>query len=202
MEATIMNDNTRLYSDAIIQLAYSMNNVKHLSIPISLLNLDAPYQRERTRNVVKMAANWDAHKCKDILVSYRDGQFFVIDGANRCEAARIAGAQTINCILYENLSEKDEAKLFAQQDELKQKVSTVDKFNALLVAENSAALAISRICGEYSIKIKKCQAGAVAVLTGFSAVMHLYEHHGESGLRWVFDVIKEAGWHSVRGAYS
>ena len=201
MEATIMNDNTRLYSDAIIQLAHSMNDVKHLSIPLVLLNLDAPYQRVRTQNISKMAANWDAHKCKDILVSYRDGQFYVIDGANRCAAAKIAGVHTINCILYEGLTEKDEAKLFAQQDDLKQKVSTVDKFKALLVAENHVAIAIAKLCNEYSVKIRKYNTSDVAVLTGFSALMHLYEHHGESGLRWVFDVIKQSGWHSVRGAY-
>lgn len=76
------------YADAIVRNAHVMNGVKHIEIPCSLLRLDEAYQRKESGYAGRIAEQWDNHKAKDIIVSYRDSEFKVIDGANRVRAAQ------------------------------------------------------------------------------------------------------------------
>ena len=89
------------YADAIVRNAHVMNGVKHIDIPCSLLRLDEAYQRKESGYAGRIAEQWDNHKAKDIIVSYRDSEFKVIDGANRVRAAMLRGQDTLNCIIYE-----------------------------------------------------------------------------------------------------
>lgn len=188
------------YADAIVRNAHVMNGVKHIEIPCSLLRLDEAYQRKESGYAGRIAEQWDNHKAKDIIVSYRDSEFKVIDGANRVRAAMLRGQDTLNCIIYEGLTEAEEAKLFATQDEYKKPVSSYEKLRAFVVAEDPASVAMTGICREFKIKIGTGK--GTGKLSGIKAMSKVFGAYGPDGLRWVFRVIERAGWHDAPGAYS
>lgn len=187
---------------AVLDGAKEMNGVKFCTIPTDLIILDPPYQRGEMGNAGRIAHEWDNRKSKVVIVSLRNWKFYCVDGANRVRAALMLGQETVNCILYEGLTQEDEAVLFATQDDNKRKVSSGQKFNALLEGNNPIAKDIANICDEFGVKYKNVYVGAVGAISSMNAVARVFKTCGADGLRWVFKVIRDAGWHTAKNAYS
>lgn len=202
MSVTSFNEAKKLYAEAILRNAHIMNGVKHIEIPLGLIVIDEPYQRKESGYAYKIAGKWDNHKCKDIIVSYRDYEFKCVDGANRVRAAKIAGQGSINCIVYEGLTEQDEANLFAEQDEFKRKVSSREKFNARVIAGDPASIAIEKVCDEFGVKIRNAYQRQPGAVMAVSELIEIYHAYGMDGVAFVFQVIRELGWHTAENAYS
>lgn len=201
MENIVKFDPEKAACDALVRNAKEMNGVKYIELPLSLLVLDEEYQRGAKDNWRKIAAEWDDYKAGNIIVSYRGARFIVIDGANRCRAAMSIGKETINSIIYTGLTLEEEAILFAEQDENKRRVTQAEKLNAKRVGKDESALAISDICKEYGIGTNRSWSKNAVYLGSISAAQQLFANHGSSGLRWAFEVVREAGWHGALNAY-
>lgn len=195
------DETKKMYAEAIMRNAHEMNGVKHIEIPLGLIVIDEPYQRKESGYAYKIASQWDSYKCKDIIVSYRDYEFKCVDGANRVRAARIAGQSTINCIVYEGLSEAGEAKLFAEQDNFKRKVSSSEKFNARIIERDPDSLEIEKVCNAFGVKIRNVHTNQVGAVSAVREVENAYRACGIDGLSFVFQVIQELGWHTAKNAY-
>lgn len=202
LSITNFNETKKLYAEAILRNAHIMNGVKHIEIPLGLIVIDEPYQRKASGYAYKIAGIWDNHKCKDIIVSYRDYEFKCVDGANRVRTAKIAGQSSINCIVYEGLKEEDKAKLFAEQDDFKRRVSSSEKFNARVIEGDYASIEIEKVCDAFGVKIRNAGVRQPGAVSGVCEVESVYRSCGTDGLAFVFQVIRALGWHTARNAYS
>lgn len=196
----VVSFNMEAHCEAILRNAKEMNGVKFAELPIDLLILDEEYQRPE-HDWRKIATNWNDHLVGTIICSYRDYNFFVIDGATRCRAAKYLGKETINAIIYTGLTMEEEAVLFARQDENKKRVTQGEKFNAYRVAHDEETIAINEICKEFHLKPIRDRSDTAVYLGSITGVVHMYRTCGADGLRWAFGIIRSCGWHGARNGY-
>lgn len=179
---------------------------KYTEIPVGLLEPSPEFQRPVRGHEKKIAANWDYDKCGDLLVSYRDGHFYIIDGQHRWLAATSIGVKELPCRIYENLTIEDEARLFVEQTEgIHIGLTPRQVFTATLLTEDERgqlARTLKKICDEYQIVINPREPADKPILSGFRAAQTTLRLEGETGLKFAFDIIRNAGWHMEHGAYS
>jgi hypothetical protein len=171
---------------------------------MSELFVDSSYQRKPQRKINQIAANWDDDKCGFLEVSYRKdiGKFAIIDGQNRYYAAKICGIDRLHCHILTGIQVKEEAFRFASQDENKTIMNTYDKFRAELCAGVPESIHLKSICDKYGIKIKNSTTVQTGHLRSITRAKNTLKLAGEAGLKWIFDVIRDCGWHNVKNSYS
>lgn len=88
-------------------------------MPAAWLETDSSYQRKiDAARVERIVNSFDPRLANEVKVSFRDGKFYVFDGAHTLSALkRIHGEETfmVDCKVYYGLSYEDEAYLFALQ---------------------------------------------------------------------------------------
>lgn len=197
-----MSINNTIYVRTLIANAPAINGIRYLEVPLELLEVHPTIQRDRKGHERRIAANWDDAKCGCILVSYRDDHLYIIDGQHRYWAAQMIERSTIACRVVENLTERDEALLFGQQDENRIRLTTVEKVKALVIGQDTVALTLKRICDDFKLVLIPHSASDSPRLTGIRAATLTMTRHGEDALRWVFHVIDRAKWRDMPRAYS
>lgn len=192
----------RMTCESILRNAADSDGVKRAHIPIAILEM-AEYQRPLNMSRVnKIATEWDDYRSNEVVVSYRDGQFFVVDGQHTVKAAEIAGKKDLYCKIYENLSFEEEAELFVKLNENQVRVSTTQKYRALVYAKDPETMVLERLCKQFHIVTIRDNRNDKPVLSGLRAAQTTLRICGEDGLRWIFEVIRDGRWHMVKGAYS
>lgn len=117
-----------------------MSNQQSRNFEISTINTSAlisglPYQRPiRERKLKKLMENWDPRLMDPPVVSYRDGQFYLVDGQHRIIALRRMhnGDITVPCKLYYGLTYQQEAELCYKLDQSREHLSAAQSTNALV----------------------------------------------------------------------
>lgn len=200
--ATILVDTRQMATESILRNANLIDNVKRAMIPIPLLSY-AQYQRPCNMNKVhKIADAWDDYRASEIVVSYRGGEFYVVDGQHTVKAATYAGKSALYCKIYENLTFEEEAALFVDLNLMRTPVSNAHRYRALICAGANAALELENLCKEFGIvTMPKCR-GDQPVLRSLRTAQYTIRVCGVEGLRWAFEVIQEANWQMERGAYT
>ena len=88
-------------------------------MPAAWLETDFSYQRKiDAARVERIVNSFDPRLANEVKVSFRDGKFYVFDGAHTLSALkRIHGEEAfmVDCKVYYGLSYEDEAYLFALQ---------------------------------------------------------------------------------------
>lgn len=192
----------RVMAEALLANAVVIGGIKYLEIPTEMLTLEAMYQRVDRGHSKAIAAKWDRCKAGVLLVSYRNGVFYVIDGQHRMIGGKIAGESSLTCQVYENLTIAQEAFIFGSQMEDTRKLTAQERFNAMLVARRQQELDICTICQRYNIVILPIHPSEKPVLKGLCATEKAYRVYGTECLEFIFSTIKAASWHMVKGAYS
>jgi hypothetical protein len=143
-------------------------------VTVSDLVINERAQRDlRPGWAAQIAAEFDPDRFQPPLVSARDGQFFVIDGQHRIEALRVLGwdDQLVQCWVYENKSEAEEADLFLWHNNRKT-VTAFDKFQIGVVAERPDEQDINRIVLASGLRVSHADTGIRAV----GALRKVYSH--------------------------
>lgn len=181
---------------------------KFALIPVTEMFIDETYQRSVQNKVNKIANNWNDNKCDILQISYRTDidKYAIIDGQNRWAAARKIGITHLLCQIFEGLTLKEEAQIFAEQNDNVTKISSADKFKSLLVMEDKTCLQIKSLCDEFGISIRKTQGDSLNKirknLNGLVSAQRIVEQYGIKCLRWIFTVIEKSGWELTAKAYS
>lgn len=202
------NTNVATYNQMINANAVSFGNKKIALIAVTEMFVDNCYQRTVQSHVNKIAKNWDDNKCAILQVSYRSDidKYAIIDGQNRWTAAKKVGVTHLLCQIYENLTIKEEAKIFAEQNDNVAKIASADKFKSLLVMGNETCLQIKALCDEFGIAIRKTYGDSLSKtrknLNGLTAAQRIVENYGIECLRWIFEVIEKSGWDLTAKAYT
>lgn len=179
-------------------------------IPVELLFSDDSYQRDEYVNEGKinmLAAHFDERKMDALKVSARDSfcAFAVIDGMHRLEAAKRLGVDLIECEILSGLTVKDEALLFATQNDDVDILTPGQKHKANLVLEVPECVNLERVCNEYGIRINRRNGRGwqpVGTLQSYTDAIRITRKHGEIGLDYIFDVLRDAKYFEERGGLS
>ena len=108
-------------------------------IPSNLLLTGQGYQRTvQEKDLAKLLREWDNRVLEPLLVSFRDGKYYVIDGQHRLAAIRRMNDDKdaiIPCTVLTGLTYEDEADLFYRIDAAKRRLSAAQATKALVEAE-------------------------------------------------------------------
>ena len=112
-------------------------------MPAAWLETDFSYQRKiDAARVERIVNSFDPRLANEVKVSFRDGKFYVFDGAHTLSALkRIHGEETfmVDCKVYYGLSYEDEAYLFALQSGESKDVAFNTRLRALMISGSQEA---------------------------------------------------------------
>ena len=112
-------------------------------MPAAWLETDFSYQRKiDSARVERIVNSFDPRLANEVKVSFRDGKFYVFDGAHTLSALkRIHGEETfmVDCKVYYGLSYEDEAYLFALQSGESRDVAFNTRLRALMLSGSQEA---------------------------------------------------------------
>jgi len=159
---------------------------------IKELSRSTNYQRDISEVfVAEKVRDFDVNLLNVVKVSKRDGKLFILDGQH---TATIIGRKSgsddtpVWCMVYSDLTEQEEARLYALQGG--RRLTLVDKHKANIVAEDKATLDVEEVLDELGLRVTKSQAdGGVCAV---KSLQDVYMSLGKSGLKRVLSVIANA----------
>ena len=121
--------------DAILHTGYANPGTERM-IPSSKLISGLPYQRPvEDADVDHLIAEWDDRLLDPLVVSFRAGNFYLVDGQHRvCAVRKMNGGKdmVMKCLVYSGLTYEDEAELCYKLDKAKKRLSLSQSTNALM----------------------------------------------------------------------
>lgn len=113
-------------------------------LPAAWLETDFSYQRKiDTARVDRIVESFDPRLANEVKVSFRDGKFFVFDGAHTLSALKRIHTEEsfmVDCKVYYGLSYEDEAYLFALQTGESKAVAFNTRLKALMISNSPEAV--------------------------------------------------------------
>ena len=194
-------------AQSIVDGAVSICGIKVASIPTELLEVDETYQRD-THDVQELIP-FDKKKCGFILVSFRNGKFYIIDGQHRYLAARFLGIVSLPCIILIETQE-DEALIFSGQDIGKKKLTPYDTFKANIASGRKdiprvkTDMEINRICSAHGIKITHVNRYNKndKILRSLCGARRIVSVNGSDCFEWIINTICSTNWDTCPTSYT
>ena len=175
------------------------------------MELDHSYQRLLGRTTKRLMAEWDNNKCDFLTVSFRDNKFYVIDGQHRYSVAKAKGILVLPCVIFTDLTQGDEALMFAQQQDNVNKLTPYDTFKANVACDNLnnhdvfVDTQIKRICDKYNIEIKKygnnSKGKTLRCLSRARWIVGATGYDGVACFEWIIDLLNVTNWADVPNTY-
>lgn len=159
-----------------------------------------PYQRPvEEKDVDSLIEEWNDRLLDPLIVSFRDGKFFIIDGQHRVQALRKMNGNRdvmVLCKMFTGMTYSDEAKLCYQLDKAKRRLSLAQSTNALLESGSNEEIAdIHRLIHEagFTWALSKAVEGDHKIVVT-RAIITAYQELGAAAFsRMLF--LLEACWH-------
>lgn len=147
------------------------SGAKLIWIPKAMIFVDHSYQRDKISadTIRSIKSNWNWLSFGAMVIADREGVYYVVDGQHRLLAARsIQDISVLPCVVYKSSSIIDEAKSFLGANSLRNPVKAVDKYKAMIVAENELALTADRMLSNLGITItaRPDSYGQTGIITG------------------------------------
>lgn len=154
----------------------------------------------RQWRVNKLVAEFDRQALGVLLLSMRDdGRFAAIDGQHRWEAAKRLGIETVDALVYIDLSTEDEARLYRKfGDYLRQ--TALDKYHAAVTERVPEYLAIQRILGALGLHVPQTLGSANHTVDAVDALIRVTRTYGLDGLNNTLNLISDA-WDGEHRCY-
>lgn len=158
---------------------------RYMQLPTYRLVSSQEYQRKvDPRHVDEIIANFNPLYLGEIIVSFRDGQYFVVDGQNRI-AAQIKKNDDhqclVNCKVYSGLTYEDEAAMFYHLDAISNKMKYNERVKAMSEAkDNPSVQDIKKILQAAGLKwsLSGNKNGARYTISASQALIDSYETYG------------------------
>lgn len=114
------------------------------------------YQRKlKESKVSKYTREYDPDIFGIILVSYRDGEYWIVDGQHRVEVARRKGVSTVWCQVLDGLTYEQEAIKFYLLNDSRSRLNSNNKFHAKVESGDKEACEIVEIINSYGYTYSK-----------------------------------------------
>lgn len=149
-------------------------------------------QRAFDQNNPALKNDFDPEVMGYIVVSHRDGWYYVVDGQHR-RAGALAylgdSSQQVQCRIFSGLTSEEEAELFLQLNDQKRQ-SPMSKYKTSLTAGRAEECDVERICRSLDLRIgldKSCEE-----ISCITAIMNVYRKHGPAAFSFAMRVIRDA----------
>ena len=157
-------------------------NVHFEKIPIKNLVSNQNYQRNLSmHHVEKTAENFDINQINPVKVSRRDGINYVFDGQHTIETIfLVSGSREtpVWCMVYDDLSYKHEADIFANQMKYTKKLQPIEVFEANVEAGNHDQQMIKELIESYGLTIGTTEApGVISAIATIESIYYKYGIH-------------------------
>lgn len=127
-----------------------------MEVDKSELSVDHAYQRSvNNKKANRIASEWSWVACGVLIVASREDGFFVIDGQHRLHAAlKRSDIKNLPCIVFDvDKGVRGEAEGFIASNTERKPMTGVDKFRALLIMKDPAAVLVDKMCAASMRKI-------------------------------------------------
>lgn len=163
--------------------------------PIDVCELHlAPYQRGLKQGRVKAYADrYNPNIFGIILVSHRDGAYWIVDGQHRVEVAKIKGIKTVWCQVLEGLTYEQEAEHFYEINDSKSRLNANHKFHSKVEARDREAIDIVTALEKYLFKYsKEGNEHENNVINAVGSLRLIYKNSGKEGLCLILEILRKA----------
>lgn len=152
-------------------------------------------QREfQPAHAAKLAADFKLEGMGFPTVSHRGGHFYIVDGQHRIHALRLlefSPDDLIQCEVYENLSEEDEAELFLERNTVLA-VAPLDKFRVALNAKRQREIEVDRIVRAQGLNVSREKSNGVTNISAVGTLLRVYDRSGSEILGRALRIIRDA----------
>lgn len=168
---------------------------KEMTLPSTILEVPREsYQRNfNDKRAQKIAKEFDERIANEPKVSFRDGRYFVFDGQHTIAARKLLNGGDdlpIKCKVYFDMSEQDEALLFAQQTGVSAPLSAGAKLRAELFGEDPKALAFKAATEAVGLNIDYDQDRGKNRIGCIQTAREIYAAIGEDRYKEAMEIIK------------
>lgn len=164
----------------------------------SELFVSAKYQRPvNPKRVQAIVDHFDPNKVNIIKVSYRDGQYYVIDGAHTLEALKkLHKGHEFNavCRVYHGLTYQEEADLFASQYDNSSHVPFKYELKARLISEDGDYEKFRILTEEVGLQLATEGRGASHTINAMEKAWGIYRKYGADFYARMLDTLVKT-WH-------
>jgi len=166
--------------------------IKIEQVQIGNIVVEPTFQREvRRKKVAKIMAEFDKCLFGVPKVKYEDGKYIAVDGQNRLTAAslmndtarlkgEVAPFDMIACEVVYNATDRQLAKQYAVQDDIKTQISVNDKHRALLEAEDADAILIETLTKSEGFTISNKSSKGFYVITCIGTIKNILVELGSN----------------------
>lgn len=154
MAEVIMNNNLNNLKEEVVHINGKKYIGRDQSLAVSRLFSAAHCQRKlKEKEVAEIVDEYDDNLVGLIIVSYRDGRYYVIDGQHRIAAIKrkFDSNAVVKCRVITGLTIKDEAAYFRKINKSQREISSNDDFNSGYYEEDPTIIGIINIGEKYGI---------------------------------------------------
>jgi hypothetical protein len=161
-------------------------------LPLGLLNIEK-YQRPISpAKVNKIVKTFSEARLHPVDVSYRDGNYYVMDGQHRIAALKKLDIPQAPCMIRQGLTYQEEADLFVKLNSDRSKPTKLALFHADTEAQKVPALEINSLVESVGFTIAKNGGSKSNTISAASRLEEIYKAVGPSGLRQVLLLVRKA----------
>jgi hypothetical protein len=167
----------------------------------SQLQVDTSYQRttdarESRALITRIAHEWDWRLYQPLIVARRaDGNFYVVDGQHRLEAARTRGdIVQLPCVITSYDTAQDEATAFVAINQQRKPLTKMNLHKAAVAAGDTDAVAINSLIERAGLRLTgwaDANAWKPGWINNISGIAKCHRQHGERVTRLALEALAQ-----------
>lgn len=124
-----------------------------------LKNIDScDYENNYNRKIdvsraKRYAIEFDENAMSEVVVSKRDGYYYIVDGQHTVFIAHLRGIDKIHCRVIHGLTVEEEAALFLKINKNRKPLAAYDKFKAAKIANDDATVRIVSVANMFGFDV-------------------------------------------------
>lgn len=172
------------------------NEYKYGKVNSEKIVSDKAYQRPLdSKRVKRIADNFNPKLVNPIKVSLRDGKYYVFDGQHTLKALVLRNGGKdfpVECKIYENLTQEQEAELFAEQNGISRAVDIASKMKAKHLSGDKEIAELKEGIESTGILFDFSKGKSSNKIICFNTVYKIYKQHSMEFLKGILQIILEA----------
>lgn len=127
----------------------------YMEIPLDQLKFPPEISREVNMRKVNLMrqAGIDPMALQPLTISFRDGEFWIVDGGHRYTLLKLAGYETAPCRVFEGKTIEEDAKAFVSIQMQNSKMSALEVFRRKLVYKDQEAKEIMGVLSRHGLTL-------------------------------------------------
>lgn len=215
VDASTISMNTLYHGGAAPDMKLTTIPLRYLNIPYH--NGEASPNGIQRGKIGNKAEPAYLHKIKAIIANPISAKFGyitanydtaakrleVLDGASRVLVLTLLGVETALCGIFVDLTPTQKREVFLNQYELNTRVQQSDMFIVECGSDDpkyNTCRMVKEVAQRYGVTVYK-DPTINHNCTSTTVLKNFADKYGKSGLEWVFEVIKDAGYHDYKPTY-